>query len=92
MLPRVMTGEFKPIRFSVLIGLPAIVACGQAAVTTAHSAVATRFAGDLPSLKLRRGGHARHYPPSRIYGEAGISTVTSPYGSTSEFSNDVTAR
>jgi hypothetical protein len=30
------------------------------------------FTGDTPSLKLRRGGHACRYPPTRTYGEAGI--------------------
>jgi len=41
MLPRVMTGRFKPVRFSVLIGLAAILACGVAVLYTHRTAHGT---------------------------------------------------
>ena len=41
MLQRVMTGQFKPVRFSVLIGLTAIVVCGVAVLYTHRTAHGT---------------------------------------------------
>jgi hypothetical protein len=41
MLQRVMTGQFKPVRFTVLIGLAAILACGVAVLCTHRTAHGT---------------------------------------------------
>ena len=41
MLARVMTGQFKPVRFSVLIGVAGILACGVAVLYTHHTAHGT---------------------------------------------------
>src|SRR5207302_6313327 len=41
MLARVMTGQFKPVRFSVLIGVAGILACGVAVLYTHHTANGT---------------------------------------------------
>ena len=41
MLRRVMTGQLKPVRFSVLIGLVAILACGVAVLYTHRTAHGT---------------------------------------------------
>jgi len=41
MLPRVMTGQFKPVRLTVLIGVAAIVVCGVAVLCTHRTAHGT---------------------------------------------------
>jgi flagellar biosynthesis/type III secretory pathway protein FliH len=41
MLPRVLSGEFKPVRFTALIGLAAIVVCGVAVLYTHRTAHGT---------------------------------------------------
>ena len=41
MLSRVMNGQFKPVRFSVLIGLAGILACGVAVLYTHRTAHGT---------------------------------------------------
>jgi len=78
MLPRVMTGQFKPVRFSVLIGVAAIVVCGVAVLYTHRTAHGTT-AEERAAYESGEKAGEKAPPGATLPTEAEVNIVAQKY-------------
>jgi flagellar biosynthesis/type III secretory pathway protein FliH len=78
MLQRAMTGQFKPVRFSVLIGLAAILACGVAVLYTHRTAHGTT-AEERAAYESGEKAGEKAPPGATLPTEAEVNMVAQKY-------------
>ena len=78
MLPRVMTGQFKPVRLTVLIGVAAIVVCGVAVLCTHRTAHGTTAEARAAYESGEKAGE-KAPPGATLPTEAEVNIVAQKY-------------
>ena len=78
MLPRVMTGQFKLVRFTVLIGLAAFIVCG-AAVFYSHRTAHGTTAEERAAYESGEKAGEKAPPGATLPTEAEVNIVAQKY-------------
>ena len=78
MLPRVMTGQFKPVRLTVLMGVAAIVVCGVAVLCTHRTAHGTTAEARAAYESGEKAGE-KAPPGATLPTEAEVNIVAQKY-------------